>query len=232
MDQAEFDKFADEYEAMHRESIRASGEGPEFFARYKIKDMAEIWGRRHGGARARRVLDFGGGTGASAPHLAALFPGAEITLADVSERSLELAMERHVPRVAPLLFDGARLPLADQSFDCGLAACVFHHIAEAEHVALLAEIRRVLRPGGLFFIFEHNPWNPLTRRAVDACPFDENAVLISGPEMRRRMRAAGFQRVDLAWRIFFPGALRWLRPVEAGMTWLPLGAQYRLTASG
>jgi hypothetical protein len=36
MDEAEFDKFADEYYAKHAASISASGEGPEYFAEYKI----------------------------------------------------------------------------------------------------------------------------------------------------------------------------------------------------
>lgn len=227
MDEAEFDRFAEEYDAMHRANIRASGEGPEFFARYKIEDMRLVWERKHPGTVVRNILDFGGGIGTSAPHLSELFPDAEITLADVSSRSLEIAEGKKVPRVKTLLFDGERLPLEDESVDAVIAACVFHHIPEEAHVALLADIRRTLRPGGLMFIFEHNPWNPLTRHAVDTCPFDENAVLISGPEMRRRLKAAGFENVDVAWRIFIPGFLRAIRPVENWLEWLPLGAQYR-----
>ena len=232
MDEAEFDRFADEYDAMHRANIRVSGEGPEFFARYKIEDMAAVWKRCHPTRTVERILDFGGGIGTSAPYLSQLFPKATTTLADVSARSLDIAAARHIPRIETLLFDGAKLPLADGSHDTAMAACVFHHIPEDEHVALMAEIRRVLRPDGLFFVFEHNPWNPLTRRAVDTCPFDENAVLISGPELRRRMAAAGFAQVDLSWRIFVPGALRALRPLERWLAWLPLGAQYRAVGRG
>ncbi|WP_299356346.1 class I SAM-dependent methyltransferase [uncultured Shimia sp.] len=230
MDQAEFDRFADEYDAMHRANIRASGEGPEYFARYKIEDMVKVWDRKNREQPVQKILDFGGGIGASAPHLSELFPEARITLADVSERSLEIAEARGVERVDTMLFDGASLPIEDASIDTAIAACVFHHIPAEEHIALMAEIRRTLRPGGLFFIFEHNPWNPLTRKAVDTCPFDENAVLITGPELRRRLKAAGFDQVDLSWRIFIPGALRAIRPVENWLEWLPLGAQYRTVA--
>jgi SAM-dependent methyltransferase len=112
-----------------------------------------------------------------------------------------------------------------------LASCVFHHIPETEHVALLAEIRRVLRPRGLLFVFEHNPLNPLTRRAVDTCPFDENAVLIRAPKMRGRMLDAAFADARINYRIFFPHALRALRGLEPSLTWLPLGAQYYVRAS-
>ena len=44
------------------------------------------------------------------------------------------------------------------------------------------------------------------------------------------MRAAGFAGAAIRYRIFFPHALRGLRPLEAKMTWLPLGAQYYVVA--
>ncbi len=48
--------------------------------------------------------------------------------------------------------------------------------------------------------------------------------------MRRRVRDAGFAAVWVRYRIFFPHALRRLRPFEAKLTWLPLGAQYYVAA--
>jgi hypothetical protein len=45
MDEAEFDKFADEYRSMHAANIRLSGEDPEYFAEYKIADIAAELGR-------------------------------------------------------------------------------------------------------------------------------------------------------------------------------------------
>src|SRR4029077_8585681 len=97
-------------------------------------------------------------------------------------------------------------------------------------VALLGEIRRALKPRGARFGFEHNPLNPLTRHAVDTCPFDENAVLIRAPTMRGRALQAGFADARINYRIFFPHALRGLRPLEPRLTWLPLGAQYYVRA--
>jgi ubiquinone/menaquinone biosynthesis C-methylase UbiE len=226
MDEREFDKFAEEYTRMHQQNIRLSGEGIDFFAAYKIQDLQEVWSAS-GESEPDRILDFGGGIGVSAPHIRRIFPRADITIADVSRRSLEIAERRGVERLNTQHFDGVSLPFEDGYFDVALAACVFHHVDAAEHVSLLAEIRRVLRRGGQLMLFEHNPWNPLTRHAVNTCPFDENAVLISGPEMRRRMHDAGFKDVSVTWRLFVPGALRRLRPLEPWLGWLPLGAQYR-----
>ena len=79
------------------------------------------------------------------------------------------------------------------------------------------------RPGGLVAIFEHNPLNPLTRKAVRDCPFDEDAVLLSRGEARRRLAEAGLAEVEAPFIIFFPreGDLR-----------SPRGAPPRLAATG
>lgn len=232
MGEAEFDRYAEEYNALHAASIAASGEGPEYFAEYKILDIARetrrlVPSRAVGGAaRPLEVCDFGAGIGSSVPHVRKHLPGALLTCVDVSRRSLEIA-ERRFPGMARYVhFGGSHLPLRDHFFDIAFASCVFHHIAPAEHGALLRELYRILRPGGVIFVFEHNPWNPLTMRAVRSCPFDENAQLIRGATMKRRLRAAGFADGRLRYRIFFPHALRILRPLEAAMTWLPLGGQY------
>lgn len=232
MDEAEFDKFALEYDEMHRQNIRVSGEGPEYFAEYKIRDIRQDFEARQLDAEPTNILDFGGGIGASAPYFSSYFPHSDITLADVSERSLALAEQRNVPRCSTLLFDGATLPLDENSQDIALAACVFHHIPADQHAHLFKEILRVLRPGGRLFVFEHNPWNPLTVRAVNTCPFDENAVLINALTLRRRVEQGGFgaSDIDVKFRIFFPAMLKSLRPFEAWLTKLPIGAQYALRA--
>ena len=46
MDEAEFDRFADEYYANLSSSIAVSGESPEFFAEYKVADVWELYRKR------------------------------------------------------------------------------------------------------------------------------------------------------------------------------------------
>lgn len=226
MDRAEFDRFADEYEHQHSRNIRASGEQPEFFARYKVQDVARLCA----GHTPRRILDFGAGVGASVPHWREAFPRSSLTCLDVSSRSLEIAQRRYPGAADYTAFDGHRIPFAESTFDLAFAACVFHHIDVASQVPMLSELRRVMTDEARLVVFEHNPLNPLTRHAVNTCPFDENAVLLRAGVLRERLHAAGFSRVSLAYRVFFPGALRALRPLERLLTRMPLGAQYRLEA--
>lgn len=222
MNPSEFDKFAQEYAELHRANVALSGEEPEFFAEYKIRDLRDLWG----GRTPERILDFGAGVGTSVAHFRRYFASARLTCIDVSQASLAIGVNRFGGIADFVAFDGRRLPFADGSFDCVFSACVFHHIEPALHVGLLRELRRVLRPGGLIAIFEHNPLNPLTVHAVRNCPFDENAVLIRATTLRKRLIAAGFSAAAARYRLFFPRALRRLRPLEQWMKWLPLGAQY------
>ena len=136
------------------------------------------------------------------PFFARHLPSARVTCLDVSKKSLEMGAALHPGRAEFAHFDGASIPYGEETFDIALASCVFHHIPHSEHVALLTEIRRVLKPDGLLFVFEHNPLNPLTRHAVNTCPFDENAHLIGAPTMHRRVLAAGFADAQVKYRIF------------------------------
>lgn len=229
MQESEFDKFADEYQALHTRVLGPSGESAEFFAEYKAIDTARE-ARMRGMVGAGRLLDFGCGVGGSVPHLRNHLRGWDLNGVDVSKKSLDIARHRFGSDAQFLHFDGRVLPFPDRHFALVFTACVFHHIPPGEHSSLYKELYRVLEPGGVFVLFEHNPLNPLTRKAVRDCPFDENAILIRARDCVAALRGAGFARVRVHFRIFFPAFLRWLRPLERALTWLPLGAQYYVTA--
>ncbi|MCY1462452.1 Methyltransferase domain protein [compost metagenome] len=124
------------------------------------------------------------------------------------------------------------MPFSDSTFDVIFSACVFHHISHDEHIHWLSELLRVVKPGGLLAIFEHNPLNPLTVRVVNNCPFDENAQLIPSKKLKDRVVCAGWKEVKRNFRVFFPHMLSVLRPLERYMVGIPLGAQYVVFARG
>lgn len=232
--ESEFDRFAEAYHAQHAANIAVSGESPDFFAEYKIIDVAQALAARNPAASqpgdVLNVLDFGAGIGNSVPFFHKHLPNGHFTCLDVSRKSLDLGRARFGELARFIHFDGGALPFPDRSFDIILCACVLHHIDHAQHAALLTSLRQLLTERGLLFIFEHNPMNPLTLRAVNTCPFDANAKLITAWSLAATLASAGYSEVKTRYRIFFPGPLRKLRWLEKYLGWCPIGAQYSLIA--
>jgi hypothetical protein len=88
-----------------------------------------------------------------------------------------------------------------------------------------------LRTDGRVLIFEHNPFNPVTRWVVNQCQFDRDAVLLKPKEAIAHLRAAGLRFVRRDYIVFFPRPLSLCRPLERYLLWCPLGAQYVITGS-
>lgn len=224
---AEFDFHADEYHEKHKANVAITGEEPEYFSEYKIADLADLIVKN--GLANGAILDFGCGIGNSVPYFRKYLQQSQISCADVSARSVEIAQKRFPGHEKYILIDKA-IPLPTHSQDIVFSACVFHHIPHEEHHHWFSELRRVTRPGGVLAIYEHNPLNPLTVRAVNTCPLDVNARLIRGGTLRQRAIASGWNDANVDYMLFFPSVLKSLRPLERHLNWLWLGAQYRMVA--
>jgi SAM-dependent methyltransferase len=229
MQEAEFDRHALAYEEQHRRNIALSGEDPSYFAEYKIRLFSEWAASSLGQALQGKVLDFGAGIGNSIPYFRKYFEGSKLTCSDISQKSLDFASKRFPGPEHMLKINQDGIPAPDASFDAVFSACVLHHIPHSEHEFWLKELRRVVRPGGAIAIFEHNPFNPLTRRAVSTCPFDENARLLRAGQLAASYRTAGWQVLRTRYHIFFPRFAAGLRHLEPLMHWMPVGAQYSVS---
>lgn len=224
----EFDQYAESYTDLHRESIKISGEDPDFFAAYKAKYIgAQLGAKVH--ASNLSVLDFGCGIGNMTMHLRLTLPSAILHGVDPSGESIRLASERHYHEATFRAIDDSRIPHESNKFDIVVAACVFHHIAPSDRNQWMSEIHRVLKPHGQAFIFEHNMLNPLTMKVVRDCPFDKDAILLPRSELKSLMRESGFNRVKTRYIVFFPKQLRALRSLEPAFGLIPFGAQHVTT---
>ncbi len=229
MKRVDFDTVARSYEARHDNHLRFLGESSEAFVRHKVGVVSRFW-RETALADDGRFLDLGCGTGRIWKFLSRALPRVRYTGIDVSAESIEVAREQPGD-IDFRVQEGKQLGFEDGSFDLVFAACVLHHVPLEDRAALYQEIRRVLRPGGFFFVFEHNPWNPVTQYLVRTCDFDDDALLLSAPELCASLRRAGFRRPRRSYAIFLPSALRERWPgVEPLLASWAAGAQYWLAA--
>lgn len=108
------------------------------------------------------VLDLACGTGELALAIAQK-EGVQVTGLDLSEGMLEVARRRTQGKAITLIHgDAQQLPLPDSSFDATTIAFGIRNVPDVP--AALAEMHRVLRPGGRTFILEFSlPANRIVR---------------------------------------------------------------------
>ena len=139
----DYDSFAEAYSAENENSLVN-----EYYERPAMLALA-------GDVAGRRILDAGCGSG---PLSAALRDrGAVVTGIDASARMVALARRRLGDDVALHVVDlRDRLPFADGAFDDVVASLVLHYLEDWGPT--LAELRRVLRPGGRLIASVDHPF--------------------------------------------------------------------------
>ncbi len=167
----------------------------------------------------QRVLDVAGGTG----DMSLLFakrvgPTGQVVLTDINRAMLQRGRDRLLDAGFPLpatLCDAERLPFPSNHFDCVCVAFGLRNMTRKE--AALAEMLRVIRPGGRVLVLEFSHiWKPL-QPAYDAYSFKVLPVLgrwVAGDadsyrylaesirmhptqeELKTLMERVGFDRVD------------------------------------
>jgi SAM-dependent methyltransferase len=114
-----------------------------FMGRYSIR-LAPAFADFAGVHAGQRVLDVGAGTGALTAEL--VRRGADAAAADPSP-SFVAALERRLPEIEVRAASAEQLPWPDESFDVALAQLVLTFMSDAP--SGVAEMRRVVRPGGV-----------------------------------------------------------------------------------
>jgi glycogen synthase len=175
------------------ENFQPAAESNPFAADYERKRAAIV--EAVTGAD-QRVLDMGGGPGRmSIPLSRRHF----VTLTDISPQMLDLVRPHATERLALQVADARSVPFADESFDYVLAIDLLPHIPVPEQ--LLAEARRVLKPGGHLIIDVTNsvPWWTLAYpRYLGRRPHRWISIWRSGgvlPEWSSRVRHHRRQRL-------------------------------------
>jgi SAM-dependent methyltransferase len=177
----------------------------------RLSDQAGTLARLlHGGTAyppGASVLEAGCGVGAQTLHLADSSPEARITSVDISAVSLAQARQTVAAaghaNVSFLQADLHALPWADESFDHVFVCFVLEHLSRPQ--AVLAELRRVLKPGGTMTVIEGDHgscyFHPETPAACAAwrCLIEVQARLggdsLIGRRLHPLVKGAGLNRV-------------------------------------
>lgn len=178
-----FNKFAQEYDAQRAFII------PQMQEYYG----AAVWAME-AGSPDPAVLDVGAGTGLLSAYLLEKFPGARLTLMDISEKMLDQARIRFASR------PGTQYLVCDYScsdlrgpYDIICSALSIHHLAPEDKQQLFRRIFAALKPGGMFVNADQalgeTPY--FTQRYLDYW----NAFLRSGP-MTEEQHAEILKRRD------------------------------------
>jgi demethylmenaquinone methyltransferase/2-methoxy-6-polyprenyl-1,4-benzoquinol methylase len=178
-----------------------------------------------------RILDLAAGTGTSSVPIAAA--GAFVVPTDFSLGMLRVGRRRQ-PSLAFVAGDGLHLPFRDDAFDAATISFGLRNLHD--RAAGLAELRRVVRPGGRLVVceFSHPTWAPFrtvyTEYLMKALPAVATRVA-SNPEayvylaesirawpdqraLAGELRAAGWEQVQ--WRDLNGGIVALHRAVNPG----------------
>jgi ubiquinone/menaquinone biosynthesis C-methylase UbiE len=155
------------------------------------------------------LLEIGAGYGPATAYLQTRIP--RITSLDYDHNSsLKLKLQNNVDTVTAVQGDASQLPFAPRTFSSALAILVLHHLKSADlQDQMFAEACRVLRPGGVFIVFEI-PDNWLHRIGHIRSTFTPMVPSSAFP----RLNAAGFSEISLD---VGSGGFRFtaIRPIQA-----------------
>lgn len=225
VEKVDFDQYAADYDRIMKEDLEFFGEENSYFAEYKIRVIMETFP-----GNPIKILDYGCGIGRNIPFYHKYFPQAQIYGCDISEKSLEIAKTDN-PNAKFFLISEENIQKQFEEFDIVSISCVFHHIEPPLRKGTIENIHNLLRPKGSVYIFEHNPINPVTRKIVRDCVWDEDAILLPAKESEALIEHAGMKVERKRYTIFFPAFLKFMRPMEKLLGFIPLGGQYYIKAN-
>jgi ubiquinone/menaquinone biosynthesis C-methylase UbiE len=127
---------------------------------------------------ARRVLEIGCGTGNLIQRVRKAHPSAQLTGLDPDPRALDIA-RRKAGSVPGLVFDqgyAQELPYADGAFDRVLSSMMLHHLDDPAKAAAVAEVFRVLEPGGMVLVADIRASDETITRLLHDAGFEHRVI--------------------------------------------------------
>lgn len=202
-------------------SLRLTGGDSQYFYNMKMRLI-----KKNLTKAPQTILDFGCASGQFTMMLHQEFKDSIVIGYDPARDCIDEARSRF--KQGPGLTFTDQLLAIQAKPDLVVATGVFHHIPPAERQKVSDQIFQITTPGSRFFIFEHNPWNPITRLIVKNAPVDQGAILVRPKQGLDLIKSSGFNSCRIQYIGFVPPVLKRLLPLESFLSWLPIGAQFML----
>ena len=216
----DFDEFGSNYKKLLNKEIGFLGDDMDYFADYKARCIAKYLGNDFKG----NVLDYGCGIGLITKYLYKYFDKSRVGVVGY-DISIGLLKEADKDARGIKFFDNIQ-DISKGELDIIIMANVLHHIKKAERLLFLKNVSGILKKDGYIFIFEHNPYNPVTQFVVKKSVFDKDAALLPMAEVNRLFSDIGVKGAYKRYIVFFPRILAFFRFLEPLLGFVPMGAQY------
>ncbi|HTP42999.1 MAG TPA: class I SAM-dependent methyltransferase [Candidatus Acidoferrum sp.] len=144
---------------------------------------------RMGSVQGKKLLDIGAGLGESSVYFA--LQGARVTMTDISANMVETAKalgRKYGVELEGIVSSAEELNVPSGEYDIVYAANLIHHVPDRGK--LFEQIKRALKPGGIFFAWDPLAYNPAInlyrRMATEVRTVDERPLTVGDLRLARR----------------------------------------------
>ncbi len=210
-----FDNYVDNYKDYITKSLGNIENNLDYFHIKKSEIL-----KKELGYQPKKILDLGCGVGTMLGLMIDKFSGSSFYAYDESKKSMD-----YIKKIFPKINCLENLK-TNEKFDLIFLSSVVHHVKSTDRDVFFKNIYNLLSPNGVMFIFEHNPYNPITLKMVANCEFDADAELIKKNDLINLCKKNNFEIIKSGYIHFFPSKLGFLFKLESYLKWFFLGAQY------
>jgi trans-aconitate methyltransferase len=220
-----FDSYAENYQKTIGQCLKITGYDASYFSITKIRKLRAL--NLESSLDPIRILDFGCGIGNFSVGFKKYFSNSVYVGVDSSSGMIKEALNKYSDYGE--FYEAHSSEWKKQPYDIIFSSGTFHHISHDKHEGILKELSSMLTSPGKIFIWEHNPINPMTRKLVNDCALDQDAILVNPKKMKDMLCRVQLSSVKIIYTTFFPKFLSFLKPFESRLEWFPMGAQYIAT---
>jgi len=219
---AEFDIYAKNYNELLKQGMVLKGNDHSYFEDYKLFYLNKYL------KKSKKILDYGCGIGNLSLAISKKYNNIAIHGYDISRDSIKCVPDELTKKVFNRFVSTNRL--LDKDYDLIILSTMLHHVPKDKRELIILDAWSRLKKDGHLIIIEHNLINPLTKKSVENCPLDKDAIFLSMKEAKGLFSKAYNNTLFCKYIVFWPKQLKIFRFLDSLLGFIPLGAQFMIAA--